>query len=445
MDVKTVRISTKLRVEPSPDGAPVIYEQNPVTLYSVHVLASVEPVAGNQEWSRVTVDAGGGAGPSGFIQSDRIVEKTLNGEQISQADFAALCASACSSFSVDLSYLLALARTETRQFWKNNIIAADVYAGHGACGPFQFMSETWTGLAKEIGGSMGIRLVDILNPSKQAVLAAYNVKDAITRHQMSFNGLPSPAELYLYHFFGWPAAIKVLGGAQTDRIDALLLRVYEQNRVDQILAANGSLLSASGTPRTLAGVIDEVAGRLQQSYQDNVPLLQDAPDWWPLPQAPMQGGGPTPWVDVARREIGQTEKPGKTSTNERIAEYLTAVGFGAGTSDETPWCAAFVAWSLINSGDAVAAATAKALPNRSFASAWKNLPKIVVGPAVGAIGITKSYSRDTTGHVGFITEIKDGGVMLLAGNQRPPGGGTPDCVCEKFFPLVDFLDFRWPA
>ncbi|MEN3149099.1 CHAP domain-containing protein [Neorhizobium sp. IRAMC:178] len=445
MDSLSVRMSTRLRQSPHGDSPSVIYEQNPVTLYPAHVLTSSEPTAADPQWSQVTVDAGGGIGPTGFVPTERVVTKKLSGEKISQRDFAALCASACSSFSVDLSYMLALARTETRQFWKGVDIAAEVYDGDGACGPFQFQPKTWIGLAKEIGVSLGVRLVDILSPSKQAALAAYTVKDAITRHQVSFNGLPSPAELYLYHFFGWPAAIKILAGAQSDRIDALLMGVYNDNvRVQKILEDNGSLLLASGTPRTLAGVIDEVAGRLQQSYEANVEILKDAPDWWPLPQAPQQGGGAAPWIDIGKAEIGQSEVPGPTG-NPKIAEYLSTVGFGAGTSDETAWCAAFLCWTLVNSGDAAAAAAAKALPNRSFASAWRNLPKIVVGPAVGAIGVTKSYSRDTTGHVGIITELKDGGVMLLSGNTRPPGGGGPDCVCEKFFPLVDFVDFRWPA
>lgn len=446
MKVLSVRISTKLRKEPSSESPSVIYGQSPVTLYSDHVLLSAQPVAGIAEWSEVTVDTGGGVGPSGFVLTERIVERVVSGEAISQADFAALCASACSSYSVDLSYLLALARTETRQFWTEGSIAAKVYDGDGACGPFQFQPTTWIALAKEVGAALGIRIVDILSPAKQALMAAHTVKDAIARHQNAFQGsLPSPAELYLYHFFGWPAAIKVLGGAQTDRIDALLMTVYNDNdRVKNILEQNGSLLVTSGTPRTLAGVIDEVAGRLQQSYEANLGLLKDAPDWWPLPGGPEQGTGAAPWIDVGKKEIGQTEIPGPTG-NPRIAEYLQTVGFGAGTSDETAWCAGFLCWTLVNSGDAAAAAAAKALPDRSFASAWRNLPKILVGPAVGAIGITRSYSRDTTGHVGIVMELKEGGVILLSGNTRAPGGGGPDCVCEKFFPLVDFVDFRWPG
>ncbi|MBY5399452.1 hypothetical protein HFN01_32115 [Rhizobium leguminosarum] len=444
MDVLMVNTQTKLRQAPSGDSPPVIYEQGPVILYpGIHVIATATQHDGT--WSQVNVDAGGGTGPSGFVKTGLIVEQTINGQDISQSDFAALCASACTSFSVDLSFILALARTESRQYWIGGNIDRQVYAGAGACGPFQFQPNTWLALAKDVGVGMGIRLVDVLNPTKQALLAVYTIKDAISRHQQSFMGLPSPAELYLYHFFGWPAALKILAGEQSDRIDALLANAYPGNNalVNTILQNNASLLLASGMPRTLAGVIDEIAGRLQKSYEDNVQLLQNAPAWWPLPQGPQQGGG-APWIAIGQAEIGQTEIPGP-SGNPRIAEYLTAVGFGSGTSDETAWCAAFVAWTLLNSGDQAAVAAVKGLAKPSFAASWRNLPSVVVGPTIGAIGITKSYSRDTTGHVGFITNVTGKGVTLLAGNQRPPDGGGPECVCEKFFPLVDFVDFRWPG
>ena len=443
MEILAVTSRTKLRTDPAEDSPFVMQSGLPVAVFPFNVLASSQDVGGG--WSMIVMDTGGGVGPKGFLPTAKIVTKTIKGAAIEQKAFAAICAGACTSFGVDLPYLLAVARTETRTSWNDatGMIDANVYRNTGASGPFQFITSTWEGLVKELGAQFGIRLSDIIDPGKQAALAAYTTKDAMSRHQISFGGLPSPAELYLYHFFGWPTALKVLKGAQTDRIDSLLMAVYnDQARVNQIMTGNASLLQTSGMPRTLAGVIDEVAGRLQQSYEQNLPLLLDAPSWWPGTSQPVRGGA-APWLGVALGEEGQSEVPGP-SGNPRIAEYLTTVGFGAGTSDETAWCAAFVSWCLRNSGDAAAADTAKGLSDRSFAKSWLNLKDVVLTPVQGAIGITKPYSTDTTGHVGIVAEVQEKGVMLLAGNQRPPGGGGPDTVCKKFIPLVDFVGFRWP-
>ncbi|MGV8831780.1 MAG: CHAP domain-containing protein [Devosia sp.] len=441
MEILAVTSRTKLRTTPAEESTFVMQSGMAVAVFPFNVLASSQDVGGG--WSKIVMDTGGGVGPEGFLPTAKIVTKTIKGAAIEQTAFAAICAGACTSFGVDLPYLLAVARTETRTSWKDGIIAADVYRDTGACGPFQFIKSTWEGLVRELGAQFGIRLSDIIDPGKQAALAAYTTKDAMSRHQISFGGLPSPAELYLYHFFGWPTALRVLKGAQADRIDALLMTVYnDQARVNQIMSGNASLLQTSGMPRSLAGVIDEVAGRLQQSYEQNLPLLLDAPLWWPGTSRSV-GGGPAPWLDLGLAEQGQSEIPGP-SGNPRIAEYLTTVGFGAGTSDETPWCAAFVSWCLRNSGDAAAADTAKNLSDRSFAKSWLGLKDVVLTPVPGSIGITKPYSTDTTGHVGIVAEVQEKGVLLLAGNQRPPGGAGPDTVCKKFIPLVDFVGFRWP-
>jgi uncharacterized protein (TIGR02594 family) len=443
MNFVSVKETILLRSQPV-DGSPPVKLAGgfSVRVYPEDILVNVEDGPG--AWSAVTIDSGGGTGPSGFVKTAYLVTKTIAPpKDVSLDEFANLCAVASVTFNVDLAYLLALARTESGVAWTANVIEAKIFTKDGAKGPFQFIQSTWDGLVKQVGASFYIRSIDIVNPASQAVLAAYLASDGITRHQAKFGGLPSPAQLYLYHLFGWPAATKVLAGKGSDRIDALLMTVYEDPaQVKGILTGNASLLMASSLPRTLDGVLDEVSARLFDAYSANTVLLAASAAWWPPTAAqPATAGGPTPWLQTAAGEIGQAEKPGPTD-NPQISNYLETVGFPPGRPDETAWCAAFVCWCLLNSGDATAQTTAKKYKS-SFAAEWMKLPNVLLEPAIGAIGITKPYSADTTGHVGFVKDIKNGKVLLLAGNQRPTGSPGPDQVCEKEFPRSDFVGFRW--
>ncbi|MER8855630.1 TIGR02594 family protein [Mesorhizobium australicum] len=444
MDFISVNETILLRSQPVAGSPPVELAGGfPVRVYPEDVL--VDRVDDPGGWSGVVIDRGGGTGPKGYIKTTYIVTKSFSPKDLKQADFTNLCAIAAVTFNVDLAYLMALARTESGIAWNNQagVIKASIYTDAGASGPFQFIRSTWDSLIKQVGTSFYVRSIDIIDPISQAVLAAYLANDGINRHQAKFGGLPSPAELYLYHLFGWPAATKVLAGKGSDRIDALLMAVYEdQAKVTAILKGNASLLMSSGLARTLDGVLDEVAGRLFEAYSANAALLANPQNWWPLSTAqPATAGGPTPWLQTAAAEIGQAESPGPTN-NPRISEYLSTVGFAPGRPDETAWCAAFVCWSLQNSGDATAIATAKKYKS-SFAAEWLKLPNVLLEPAPGAIGITKAYSADTTGHVGFVKSVQNGKVLFLAGNQKPAGSPGPEQVCEKDFPRSDFVGFRW--
>lgn len=445
MEIKTVTETLILRQQPVAGSPPVMLPGGfPVRVTADDVLVQVN--SHSEEWSSVIVDRGGGTGPNGYLKTAYIVTRTLTPKPLTQAEFARLCAVAAATFEIDLAYLLALARIESGVKWddQRGEIKAEVYDNQGATGPFQFMPSTWDDLVRQLGQSFFIRSVDIIDPTSQATLAAFLSNDGMMRHQAKFGGLPSPSELYLYHLFGAGAAQKVLAGNGTDRIDALLMAAHgNQNTVDAILAGNGSLLATSGVPRTRDGVLDEVAGRLHKAYVANAPLLANAPSWWPssIPQTVDGATGNAPWLTVAQGQEGQTETPGPFH-NPRISEYLSTVGFPSGTADETAWCAAFVTWCLLNSGDATAVSTAKKFKS-SFAADWLKLPNKLLEPAIGALAITKSYSADTTGHVGFVAGIENHYVRLIAGNQRPAGQAGPECVCEKRFPRGDFVGFRW--
>ncbi len=71
-------------------------------------------------------------------------------------------------------------------------------------------------------------------------------------------------------------------------------------------------------------------------------------------------GRPLPWLDIARREIGQKERKGLPA-NPRILAYIATFpyladvpyppqGVPMSQTDETAWCACFVNWCLLRAG-----------------------------------------------------------------------------------------------
>jgi len=141
-----------------------------------------------------------------------------------------------------------------------------------------------------------------------------------------------------------------------------------------------------------------------------------------------------PWMDVASKELGQTEIPG-AEHNPRIVEYLKTTG-SWWNSDETPWCAGYCNWVMQESG----------LEGRNSAKAydWKTWGKQVYSPALGAVAIM-NYS-----HVGFVAGFNsDGRVILLGGNQGKPGSvnlspNSPSSVIQYRLPSSATPIFNLP-
>ncbi|OOF73979.1 hypothetical protein BKG96_11300 [Rodentibacter caecimuris] len=117
----------------------------------------------------------------------------------------------------------------------------------------------------------------------------------------------------------------------------------------------------------------------------------------------------TPWIDIARKELGVKEIPKKTNNNPRIIEYHSTTG--KFSDDETPWCSSFVNWVM---GKAGIKGT-----NSARALSWKSWGTTLDKPAYGAIGVIK-WAKG--GHVGFVVGIKldrtgKEKIILLGGNQ----------------------------
>jgi uncharacterized protein (TIGR02594 family) len=122
--------------------------------------------------------------------------------------------------------------------------------------------------------------------------------------------------------------------------------------------------------------------------------------------------------EIAEKELGVHEVTGAAS-HPRILEYHSTCSMKA-TSDEIPWCSAFVNWVCLQGGvQGTGSAAAKS---------WITWGAPADDP-IGAIVVIQS--RYGSNHVGLCVDKTDTSVSLLGGNQQ-------DCVKISKFPLA-----RW--
>ena len=137
------------------------------------------------------------------------------------------------------------------------------------------------------------------------------------------------------------------------------------------------------------------------------------------------------WVDIGLKEIGVHEIKG-SHHNQRVIEYMNATKWGKWVhDDETPWCAGFIGWCMVQAG------YEKQIPDYSLgAKSWLNFGVKVSEPVLGAIAIK---SRRGGGHVGIVVGISNGGkyLYILGGNQG-------DQVSVRKYPKSVWMGFRLP-
>jgi uncharacterized protein (TIGR02594 family) len=142
----------------------------------------------------------------------------------------------------------------------------------------------------------------------------------------------------------------------------------------------------------------------------------------------------SPWVAIARGELGQRDYPGPRH-NPRVIEYLNTTGYQA-NNDETSWCSAFVNWCMLKARQRGT--------NNAAARSWLTYGQALGSPRPGCIVVLWRESPSSwKGHVGLFEGFDVGNrVRLLGGNQ---GGGVGwDEVCVANFPQERVLGYRWP-
>jgi uncharacterized protein (TIGR02594 family) len=150
--------------------------------------------------------------------------------------------------------------------------------------------------------------------------------------------------------------------------------------------------------------------------------------WWALEQIDRSG---PPWLTIARREVGVREVPG-ANANPRIIEYLASCpGLPADmrSSDETPWCSAFVNWVMRESGVTGT--------RRANARSWLTWGQ-ACEPQRGAVAVFSRPPDPASGHVAFFERREGERVIVLGGNQG-------NAVSVAAYPASRLLGYRWPA
>lgn len=132
------------------------------------------------------------------------------------------------------------------------------------------------------------------------------------------------------------------------------------------------------------------------------------------------------FFEIAQGELGVKEISGDKA-NARIVEYHSHTGLKA-TSDEIPWCSAFVNFCVDKAGlEGTHSAAARS---------WLQWGR-PVEPTEGCIVVMKRGDNPAQGHVGFYAGENATLIRVLGGNQH-------DSVCYSWFPKTHVLGCRWP-
>jgi uncharacterized protein (TIGR02594 family) len=146
--------------------------------------------------------------------------------------------------------------------------------------------------------------------------------------------------------------------------------------------------------------------------------------------------GSTPWLSVARGELGVTEGKG-SANNPRVLEYHATTS-GKASSDDVPWCSSFVNWSMEQAGY-------KGTDN-AMARSWSNwgeaVPKGQVKP--GDVIVFPRGNDPAKGHVAIVSSVNaDGSITVVGGNQTKRG--TDGAVTESTRHVNEAIAIRRPT
>lgn len=138
------------------------------------------------------------------------------------------------------------------------------------------------------------------------------------------------------------------------------------------------------------------------------------------------------WLRIALLEHGTKEVPGMRH-NPRILTYLKTTRIGIPHhQDETPWCSAFVCWSLEQAG----IASTRSAAARSYLTWGRELST----PRPGCIAVLTrpSEASPNAAHVGLWLGTCCDWLILLGGNQQ-------NGVTIQPYAASRLLGYRWPA
>jgi uncharacterized protein (TIGR02594 family) len=298
-------------------------------------------------------------------------------------------------------------------------------------GPYQFSPKAWSELA---GTAMLPPTADRFNSLDQIIAAA-----AVARRDWeAFSALASPAggtaadgpfipsflNLFQAWLIGVPAAQEVdranAAGAPASLIRPIIDRHHSEDSVELVAARADYLPDGS-----VAGFIRTTTEKLNGALKKAGELLVEH-----MPEFALPGGGTAaPWMEIAQRELESwTTKllvESSAEGKERVRAYFAATDHGI--SDTDPWCGAFIAFCLKESGNP--RAVSSVIPGAALADNWKRWGDIALHASVtdnigglrrGAVVILgPDVNTGSSGHVTFFTGNRAGAdrIVCVGGNQ----------------------------
>ena len=270
----------------------------------------------------------------------------------------AAIARAAQATGVNFDYLLAQARLES------SLDPSARAPTSSAAGLYQFTSGTWLQTLDKHGATHGLdwagqaieggRVADPamraqvmalrFDPNASALMAAELANDNRAELAGVLGREPDSAELYLAHFLGSAGASQFLTALQSNpgqSAAALMPKPAAANRT--------IFFEPGGAPRSVAGVMELIRGKVAGAMEGGAVPEWNAPQWnaqgaWAVqdaavpaisgtPAASTFSGGPIArQFNAARQELSATGTPGRASMADTLRTTFAAVDTGGQSS-----------------------------------------------------------------------------------------------------------------
>lgn len=136
-----------------------------------------------------------------------------------------------------------------------------------------------------------------------------------------------------------------------------------------------------------------------------------------------------PWLEAAFSQHGVHEISGPKA-HRQIQAYHSTTALRA-TSDEVPWCSAFVNWCMVQARQRGTGSAA--------ARSWLEWGEPLQRPRLGCVVILQSSRGPNAGHVGLYWMQRNASQIWLY------GGNQDNAVGVKAYPRIDIIGLRWPT
>lgn len=372
--------------------------------------------------------------PEDFVPSCVLAERAVNAQPATAPFFAAA------------DFVIARAIIET-----GIANVGPKIPGSDGVGPLQVTSAEWDAFLKSpLGIDGGFAPGGRDEPTVQTTGAAFRMftdAKAISDAQLAKNvGTASdpfiPSYLDVFHAYltnSVAAAIAILNVSTSDadkdkKLDAILKEPLTDEQLAALFNVRSQFAGTAAEPKTVAEFVAATTAALNDALKQAFDLISKfAPE-----QVPSVKQGEAPWFDVAEEE----EKAGIAEPDPRILTYFELTDFRPlPTSTDTPWCGAFAAFCMAQSGSAAAKA---AIPAGSAQAAkWKGwgtqLPlKSDNIPPGAVVMLSPGEGTGGSGHVAFFVGYAPDGktVELLGGNQS-------NRVKRSHFPVSQIAAICW--